>query len=156
MKKLFFILLVIFSFHANASDILSRSFTILQDGGQENVTISKWLGKQVLVLFWRSDCAPCLKEMAILPDIAKQNEDLTILLISLHDVEHTVSHLPKLPSNVQKLVAKDDGRILLKNFGNERTLALPYSVMLSKQGAICEKQYGILSPIKIKEWRKQC
>ena len=114
------------------------------------------LGQAKLVAFWSSDCAPCLREMGILPDIAKQNSDLPIALISLKDAEHTRARLIPMPENVQVLVAQDEGRAVLTAFGNERTLALPYSVMLDKKGAICGKYYGILSPDKVKEWRKEC
>ncbi len=114
------------------------------------------LGHARLVTFWSSDCAPCLREMGILPDIAKQNADLPIALISLKDAEHTRARLIPMPDNVRVLVAQDEGRAVLTAFGNERTLALPYSVMLNKKGGICGKYYGIISPDKIKEWRKEC
>jgi len=114
------------------------------------------LGQAKLITFWSSDCAPCLREMAILPDIAKQNADMPMALISLKDAEHTRARLTPMPENVQVLVAQDEGRAVLTAFGNERTLALPYSVMLNKKGGICGKYYGIISPDKIKEWRKEC
>jgi thiol-disulfide isomerase/thioredoxin len=114
------------------------------------------LGQARLITFWSSDCAPCLREMSILPDIAKQNSDLSMALISLKDAEHTRALLIPLPGNVQVLVAQDDGRAVLTAFGNDRTLALPYSVMLNKKGGVCGKYYGILSPDKVKEWRKEC
>ncbi len=120
------------------------------------VTAADWRGHATLVAFWRSDCAPCLKEMGILPDIARQNHDLPIALISLHDAEHTRAHLAPMPENVQVLVAQDEGKEVLSAFGNDRTLALPYSVMLDKDGAICNWYYGIVAPEKVKEWRKQC
>lgn len=114
------------------------------------------LGQAKLIIFWSSDCAPCLREMAILPDIAKQNADLQLALISLKDAEHTRARLTPMPENVEVLVAQEDARTVLKNFGNDRTLALPYSVMLNKKSKVCGKYYGILSPDKVKQWRKTC
>jgi thiol-disulfide isomerase/thioredoxin len=115
-----------------------------------------WRGHSTLVMFWRSDCAPCLREIEILPDIAKQNADLPIALISLHDTEHTRAHLTPMPDNVRILVAQDDGKRVLAAFGNDRTLALPYSVMLNSSGAICNWYYGIIAPEKVIEWKKAC
>jgi len=114
------------------------------------------LGQARLLTFWSSDCAPCLREMGILPDVAKQNADLPMALISLKDAEHTRARLIPMPDNVQVLVAQDEGRAVLTAFGNERTLALPYSVMLNKKGEVCGKHYGIISPDTVKEWRKEC
>lgn len=150
------LLAFLISVNAHAEDKAALSFSELHGDKQETVSIGRWEGKPLLVAFWRSDCAPCLQEMKLLPKIAKDNNDLNIALISLHDVEHTRSHLPALPENVHTLVANDDGKKVLASFGNDRTLALPYSVMLDKKGDVCGKHYGIVSPDKIKEWRKQC
>ena len=156
IKTAISLLAVLFSVEAHAEDKATLSFSELHGDKQEAVSIERWKGEPLLVAFWRSDCAPCLQEMKLLPEIAKDNSDLTIALISLHDVEHTRSHLPALPENVHTLVANDDGKKVLASFGNDRTLALPYSVMLGKNGDVCGKHYGIVSPDKIKEWRKQC
>ena len=109
-----------------------------------------------LIVFWRSDCAPCRKELELLPALAKHDADLRIALISLQDVAHTKEFLPELPKNVQVLVAKNDGRELLTAFGNERMLALPYGVMLDGKLQPCGKHYGILSAGIIDQWRNQC
>src|SRR5262249_19167263 len=66
-----------------------------------------------LITFWSSDCAPCLQEMKILPDIAKQNGDVPMALISLKGAEHTRAHLSPMPDNVQVLVAQKEGRAVL-------------------------------------------
>lgn len=147
---------VLLSVEAHAEDKAALSFSELHGDKQEAVSIERWKGKPLLVAFWRSDCAPCLQEMKLLPEIAKANSDLAMALISLHDVEHTRSHLPVLPENVHTLVANDDGKKVLASFGNDRTLALPYSVMLNKKGDVCGKHYGIVSPNQVKEWRERC
>lgn len=110
---------------------------------------------QDLVLFWRSDCAPCLLEIGLLPEISKQFPNLKILLVSLQNVELPQKHvLPNLP-NVGQAVAVSDVREVLQEFGNEK-LALPYSVALRGDGSICAKNYGILGIRKINNWIKTC
>lgn len=142
IKTATLLLALLFSANAHAEDKASLSFDELHGDKQETVSMEQWKGKPLMVAFWRSDCAPCLLEMKLLPEIAKDNSDLTIALISLHDVEHTRSHLPALPENVHTLVAYDDGKKVLASFGNDRTLALPYSVMLNKKGDVCGKHYA--------------
>ncbi|OYW79004.1 MAG: hypothetical protein B7Z26_08795, partial [Asticcacaulis sp. 32-58-5] len=122
----------------------------------KEVTLNEATGKPMLVAFWRSDCAPCLQEMKLLPEIAATHLDLSIALISLHDAQHTRDHLAVFPANVRVLVAMDDAKSLLQAFGNTRVLALPYSVMLDAKGNACGKHNGILSPDKLNEWRAVC
>ena len=138
---------------AAAKPVNEYHFSML-DGSE--TTLAPWLGKQALAVFWRSDCAPCLKELELLPVLAQRNPDLPFLLITLQDVQSTKTHLPHLPANVHILMAKEDGRKVLTAFGNDRILALPYSVMLDAKAKPCGKQYGILSAETIGQWRKQC
>jgi uncharacterized protein len=120
------------------------------------VALNETTGKPTLVAFWRADCAPCLQEMKLLPQLAKEHGELSIILISLHDIPHTQDHLPPLPANVRVLVAMGDATSVLQAFGNARVLALPYSVMLDANGKTCAKHHGILSPEILTKWRNQC
>ncbi len=122
----------------------------------EEVTLKEATGKPMLVAFWRSDCAPCMQEMKLLPALAKEHAELSIILISLHDIAHTKEQLNVLPANVRVLVALDEAKSLLQAFGNTRVLALPYSVMLDAKGEACGKHHGILSSDKLNEWRALC
>lgn len=120
------------------------------------VNLDRWQGRNVLVLFWRPDCSPCLTEVRALPTIARQNADLLIALVSLQDGAQTRGRLPALPTNVQVMIARDDGRRVLAAFGNDQLLALPYSVMLNRRGAVCERHYGIITPQTVVNWRSRC
>ena len=135
------------------------NFQELQGTGLKNtisVNSKAWAGHPALIMFWRSDCAPCLQEMMNLPDLAKAHADLPIMLISLQDAQHTRKHLSAMPLNVHVLVAQNGGKEVLMAFGNNRMLALPYNVMLNSKGTVCEWYYGILPSQKIEEWKKTC
>lgn len=120
------------------------------------VGFDQWRGRNVLVLFWRPDCSPCLTEMKVLPKIARDNSDLPIALVSLHDTALSKQLLPAMPANVQVMIARDEGTKVLAAFGNDRTMALPYSVMLNGLGNVCGRHYGILNPQKVSGWRQSC
>lgn len=126
------------------------------DEQTRNVSLAEWHGQPLLVLLWRSDCAPCLLELRDLPSIAAQHKTLSIALVSLHDLKHTRGHLPTLPNNVHALLATSDASELLAAFGNDRKLALPYSTMLDRNGNLCQKHNGILTPALVNDWVKQC
>lgn len=120
------------------------------------IRLSEWHGKPLLVMFWRSDCPPCLIEMRHMADLLAAHRDLPVALISLQDMNHTTQKIPPLPANVTVLVAQGDGGELLTAFGNDKILALPYSVMLNAKGERCGQHNGILSPPILDSWVKQC
>ena len=122
---------------------------------QDFVHLSDWQGKPLLIMFWRADCPPCLIELRDLGDTLSKHS-ITTALILLQGLEHARDKLPPLPKNVQVLATEDDGGELLAAFGNDKILALPYSVMLDAQGNVCGKHNGILTPAQINEWVKQC
>ncbi len=109
-----------------------------------------------VALFWRADCAPCRQELEALPHIALENPDVKFALISLQSTESVSPHRGLLPTNVRTLATQDDPKAVLSAFGNTRTLALPYSVMLNRNGGICASHYGLLSSLTVTAWRKDC
>ena len=151
MKRVWWLIILLITHPAWAMPMGNLHFQDMQ-GAPADIP----LGKPVLIAFWRSDCAPCLHELTLLPDIAKQHPDLSIMLVSLQDAEHTRAHVSPMPANVHVLVAKDDAKTVLAAFGNDRVLALPYSVMLDSKGQRCDWYYGIIAPEKVKEWQKKC
>ncbi len=124
--------------------------SMLQHTYSTNVQVLE--GERALVVFWRSDCAPCLKEMALLPEMARENPELVFVVIALKDAADARAYLSEMPENIRIWVAEDDGREVLVAFGNERALALPYSVMLRESGERCDWFYGILTLEKVKQW----
>lgn len=143
--------LACFAQSSSAGELLFSKF-----GQEKPITMNDLKSGQDLVLFWRSDCAPCLLEIGFLPKISKQFPYLKILLVSLQNKGFTQNHLSKnLPANVEQAVAISDAKAVLQEFGNEK-LVLPYSVALRKNGSICAKNYGILGINKINNWIKTC
>ncbi len=101
-----------------------------------------------LVVFWRSDCAPCAQEMRVLPVIAAEHPDMAIALVALDG-----GAPPPMPANVE--VMRGEGLAMMRRFGNDRR-ALPYSVMLHGDGSVCARHYGVLGTDSVSEWVKSC
>lgn len=141
------------AFHANAATLDSLSFQPLQGG--KPVTMAALHGHKTLVAFWRSDCAPCLHEMAILPAIVRENPTLPMVLVSLQDRDHTRESLQNMAFNMQVLVAQNNGGDVMRAFGNSKA-SLPFSVMLRADGSVCATHEGILGTQRINEWVKRC
>lgn len=150
---LWFIMIPALAYGANKDAL---SFTELSGEHLETrkmVTLADFHGQKTLLLFWRSDCPPCLHELALLPKIAKDNPTLSIVLISLQDEAHTRQHLTAMPANVHVWIAQNNGKEVLAAFGSQ---ALPFSVSLHSDGSACHTHYGILGTDTVKEWEKLC
>jgi thiol-disulfide isomerase/thioredoxin len=155
-KKIPFLLLFCLISHSAHA---MQNFTELYGSALEQtppVTQAEWNGQQTLLLFWRYDCAPCLKEAVSLPDILTKHPDIPVALVALHEAEELRRHAPSLPHQVRLLVAEEDPRTLLSRFGNDRRLALPYAVLLNASGALCATHYGMISSEAISEMKTQC
>ena len=57
-------------------------FTLTNSQGEE-VSLSDYRGKKVLLNFWASWCGPCREEMPAFEEFAKENPDIVILGVNL-------------------------------------------------------------------------
>ncbi len=116
--------------------------------------IAQGADQQLLKVFYRSDCPPCVREMEIIPEISRENNELTIEVISF-DENLTAGPLPAtLPLNVHIITMKGKEKEVFDKYGNE-SMALPFSVMLNEDG-VCKRHYGILGTRLIKRWMEAC
>jgi thiol-disulfide isomerase/thioredoxin len=107
-------------------------------------------GAPALILFWRSDCAPCRKELAMLPALVAAHPDLPIAVIALRDEKIPAG----LPPTVQfSLAANADA--MLASFGNVRH-TLPFSAMRRADGTICATHTGLLGRDRVNQWVQSC
>lgn len=111
--------------------------------------------KSVLI-FWRSDCAPCLREISMLPDITRNITGLRILLVGLQNINDFRKHIPaNLPENIEITVANNDINTVLQFFAGDKK-SIPLSVALKRTGEFCDKQSGILTSTKLEKWKESC
>ena len=120
------------------------------DGEMRN--IKEWDGKLVLLNFWATWCPPCKREI---PDfIALQNEygdqGFQIIGIAIDDEDAVRKYMKEIGMNYPSLVVQDEGVMLAKRYGNEIG-ALPYSVLINRDGEISYTIRGELSKIRAKE-----
>jgi thiol-disulfide isomerase/thioredoxin len=70
---------------------------MLQDFHGNNYSLDSLIGKKVLLHFWSSTCAPCVKEIPELLKLANENKDLIIINISLDtDKSRWISGMERL------------------------------------------------------------
>jgi len=120
------------------------------DGEQRN--IKEWDGKVILLNFWATWCPPCLKEIPEFIELQKAYGDqgFQIVGIAIDDEDAVREYVNEIGMNYPSLVVQDDGVMLAKRYGNDIG-ALPYSVIINRDGEISYTIKGELSKIRAKE-----
>ena len=125
MKKL--------NFHSEPQDAGTAEF-ITFDG--DPLSLSDWNGKWVLVNFWATWCAPCVREMPLLQDLADQYPDrLNVVGIAIDEPGNVGEFVERLGIDYPILIGTSDVRETQARFGNPNGM-LPYSVLIDARGIV--------------------
>ena len=110
----------------------------LYDLDENNVSVSTWDGKIVLLNFWAAWCPPCRREIPAFSEVREvfYDDDFEVVGIAIDEKDKVVEFLNSIP-NVQypQLIGYNDALKVASAFGN-RSGGLPYSVLVDKQGII--------------------
>lgn len=108
--------------------------------------IAEWDGDVVLLNFWAPWCPPCRREVPAF--IQLQNtygaQGLTIVGVTIDTPEKTREFVRKYGINYPVLVGEHEGTAVAGEYGNGIG-ALPYSVVIDREGFIRHSQGGELS-----------
>jgi len=108
-------------------------------------SMSQWRGKRMVVNFWATWCAPCVKEMPDLQALADQHPDKRIIGIGIDSTANIRAFLQKVPVSYPLLVAETGGVDLLRRLGNTRG-GLPFTLILDEDGRIAHHVLGQIDP----------
>lgn len=129
-----------------AVDVLGspRPDFVLTDRAGRPSSISDFDGRPVLINFWATWCAPCIREMPLLQELADaRTEALTVLGIAFDESEAARVFLDRLQIRYPNLLADDQGDRIQAAFGNPGRM-LPYSVLVDARGIIRWRHLGEL------------
>lgn len=108
-----------------------------------------------VLLFWRTDCAPCLLELRNLPQLTRAAHPGRLVLIALQSREDLERGLQRLERPVRTWRATEDPASVLVRFGGKPP-ALPLAVALDPAGKVCRVRHGLLGRNIVAEWIKAC
>lgn len=99
--------------------------------------LTEWQGQVVLVNFWAPWCPPCRKEMPALMELQEKYaaRGLTVVGIAIDTQDNAQAFADSLGINFPILLGEDGGLELAQTLGN-KVGALPYTVLLDRQGHI--------------------
>jgi thiol-disulfide isomerase/thioredoxin len=124
----------------------------LPDAAGKETPLAQWRGKLLVVNFWATWCAPCREEMPEFVGLQTEfgAKGLQFVGIAVDDAEKVRQFAAEIGLNYPALIGGYGAMELSKTLGN-RVMALPFTVVVSREGTIAHTQLGPLKGEKLRE-----
>ena len=139
---------------ADGQTLIRPEFAMVDLDGQTR-NIKDWDGKVILLNFWATWCPPCLSEIPGFIELQEQYGDqgFQVIGIAVDNDEAVRDYVNEVKINYPIMVSEFEATELASRYGN-RIGALPYSVIINREGEISDKITGELSKIKAEKLLK--
>jgi thiol-disulfide isomerase/thioredoxin len=116
----------------------------LADKDGKPTKLSSFGGRPLMVNFWATWCAPCLREIPLLNKIRMERkaQNAEIVGIAVDFKEDVLKFLDKTPLQYPLLIGEEDGLAAAEAFG--MGMAFPFSVFVDSQNRILTIKIGEL------------
>jgi thiol-disulfide isomerase/thioredoxin len=129
---------------AVVQDPLARLFNAaLTDLDGKARSMADWRGKPMVVNFWATWCAPCIKEMPELNAMQQRYQNVQFLGIGIDNADNMRVFVSKIPVSYPLLVAGVEGVDLTRELGNLAG-GVPFTLVLDADGRITKKITGLI------------
>ena len=123
----------------------------LPDPTGQQQSLGQWRGKVVVVNFWATWCAPCREEM---PEFVRAQSEfgskgLQFVGIAVDQADKVDEFARELRLNYPVLIGGYGAIELSKTLGN-RLMALPFTIIVDRQGRVAHTQLGPLKPDQLR------
>ncbi|WP_042798303.1 TlpA disulfide reductase family protein [Thioalkalivibrio sp. ALMg11] len=125
----------------------------LPDLAGEERQLSEWDGDLIVLNFWATWCPPCKKEMPLFQDTydANREDGFTIVAVAVDEQTATQHFVDDFGIGFPVLIGQDDAVAIGRKYGN-RIGALPYTVLIARDGTILDTHRGEVEPADLDGW----
>lgn len=135
--------------------VQADDFTVY-DSEMNEVKLSDYFGRPIIINFWASWCGPCKSELPAFNSLYEEyNDDVVFLMINLTDGQRdTVSSINKFVSdNGYKFPVYYDIEYNVSNTYGVRSI--PETVFINADGSLYETRIGAMSEVVLENYIKQ-
>jgi thiol-disulfide isomerase/thioredoxin len=136
--------------HTNAAQKLPE-FSLMGLDGQTHF-ISEWAGRPLLINFWATWCAPCLREMPMLQTLQQErkNQPLEVIGIAIDRLNAVETFVNETGVTYPILVGQTEAMEAAEKFG-PAFVALPFTVFTGPGGDVLHLHSGELHLEQLQE-----
>lgn len=116
-------------------------------------TLSQWDGDLIVLNFWATWCPPCKEEMPLFQDAfeAHRDDGFTIVAVAIDEQTATQHFIDDFGIEFPVLIGQDEAMEVGNQYGN-RIGALPYTVLIDRDGTIVDTHRGEVEPEHLEAW----
>jgi thiol-disulfide isomerase/thioredoxin len=118
----------------------------------EPQSIRSWPGKPLLINFWATWCAPCLREIPMLKELQSSRPDLQVVGIAIDKREPVVAFAAERQFNYPILIGQSEAWQAAAALG-VNIYALPFTIFAAADGSILGVHTGELHAEQLDNFR---
>lgn len=118
----------------------------------EQQSIRSWPGKPMLINFWATWCAPCLREIPMLKELQTARRDLQVVGIAIDKPDLVAKFAADIEFNYPILVGEDEAWAAATALG-VNIFALPFTIFTGGDGTILGVHTGELHAEHLETFR---
>jgi thiol-disulfide isomerase/thioredoxin len=115
-------------------------------------SIRSWPGKPLLINFWATWCAPCLREIPMLKQLQESRPDLQVVGIAIDKRDAVVEFAGKMEFNYAILIGQSEAWAAAAALG-VNIYALPFTVFSAADGSLLGVHTGELHAEHLERFR---
>ncbi|AHV92287.1 TlpA family protein disulfide reductase [Bordetella holmesii] len=127
--------------------LLAMSLPDLDGNAQ---ALSQWRGQLMVINFWATWCAPCVKEMPELDELQKKTPNVRFVGIGVDTADNMRKFVEKIPVSYPLLVMGAGAVDVLRGLGNPAG-GLPFTLVLNANGSIRQKMLDQIDPAALEK-----